>query len=116
MRNKKFFNRVAVIFSSLTLGIIFMFLPSCSSSNNEESTARDEKTATLTQEVKVVDMLEAVGSFSRSSVSVTYLLLENGEVVVYTKKYTDLPYTKEEAKQIMAYRRGEEVTVTIPVK
>jgi len=64
-------------------------------------------------EHKVVSVLHAVGSLSRSAISVAYLLLDNDSVVIYARNNNvALPFTEEEARIIMKVQRGDTVTIT----
>lgn len=49
----------------------------------------------------VVATLMARGSFSYSNPSVAYVLLSNGNVLVFKEKHVQSPFTKEQAKILM---------------
>ncbi len=66
------------------------------------------------EEVKVVNVLLTVGSDLRSSSTVVYLLLENNDVVILKRRASVRePLTKEEARAVMAFQRGDTVTVKV---
>ncbi len=96
----------------LVLMVIAIFLPSCASGNNEETVSE----ITTIEKIEVIDMLETLQYVGNGSQSISYLLLENGEVIIMGNTLgCPLPYTKQEAKMLMAFRRGEPVSLEIEV-
>lgn len=60
---------------------------------------------------RVVKTLVTTGYGGNSTASVAYLLLENGQVVVYAPEGFRPPFTKQEAKTIMRAQMGYSVSV-----
>lgn len=70
-----------------------------------------------TSKRKVVKILHTLafacggGGYAGGPISVAYVLLEDGEVLVFNKTRARAPYTKEEAKILMLAELGEDVYV-----
>ena len=60
---------------------------------------------------RVVKTLVTTGCCGYYTASVAYLLLENGQVIVYAPERIKPPFTKQEAKTIMRAQMGDTVYV-----
>lgn len=116
---KKSTEKVVATFIYLIVAIVAVSFLSMTCSREEEE---DTNTVTPPPSVqidtlKVVDMLECTGIVlngddEATSTSMCYVLLENGEIRIMGQVDVH-PYTDEQVKKIMAFRRGEAVEIAI---
>ncbi|MCM1324049.1 MAG: hypothetical protein NC218_07800 [Acetobacter sp.] len=65
-------------------------------------------------DARVVNVLLTTGIIGYGSSSVVYLLLDNGDVIIYGNRNTKIPLTKDEARDIMRFQLGDTVVVKVP--